>query len=139
MTADAVHQAVAATRVLIAAGIALAVASASHAENMPQAVALTLGDYAFSPAHIEVTAGVPVALTLTNTDAITPHNFTLQDSDGGLDIDTDVGAGASLVVDFTPRVPGTYTFYCNKKLPLMKSHRARGMEGTMTVANPTAN
>ena len=30
-------------------------------------------------------------------------------------------------------VAGTYTFYCNKKLPLMKSHRDRGMEGALVV------
>jgi plastocyanin len=119
--------------VLTGASLALTLPIISHAQQTARAVALTLGDYAFSPAHIEVIAGQPVSLTLTNQDSITPHNFTLQDSDGGLDIDTDVGAGASVVVEFTPQVPGSYSFYCNKKLPFMKSHRDRGMEGRLTV------
>jgi len=118
---------------LSAAALALGLCGGVRAQQMPQAVAVTLGDYAFSPAHIEVTAGQPVSLTLTNTDAITPHNFTLQDTDAGLDISSGVGAGKSVLVEFTPRVPGTYTFYCNKKLPFMKSHREHGMEGTLTV------
>ena len=133
MTAHHVHRYVAETFILIAVSLALAVPGGMRAQQMPQAIALVLGDYAFSPAHLEVTVGTPVTLTLTNKDAITPHNFTLQDKSAGLDIDTDVGAGASRVVEFTPRAAGTYTFYCNKKLPFMKSHRERGMQGTLTV------
>jgi len=133
LTALRVHRYVAAGLIVIAAGLALAMPSAVRAEQVPQPIALTLGDYAFSPAQIEVVADRPVVLTLTNTDAITPHNFTLQDTDAGLDIDTDVGAGTSVVIEFTPRAAGSYRFYCNKKLPFMKSHQARGMEGTLTV------
>ena len=28
---------------------------------------------------------------------------------------------------------GSYSFYCNKKLPFMKSHRDRGMWGRLVV------
>ncbi|MFQ5659860.1 MAG: cupredoxin domain-containing protein [Gammaproteobacteria bacterium] len=96
-------------------------------------ITMTLGDYRFSPDSIEVRSGTPVILTLINKDSITPHNFTLKDESGGLDIDTKVRAGSKVVVKFTPAIPGTYTFYCNKKLPFVKSHRARGMEGTLSV------
>jgi plastocyanin len=139
VTARHTRRRIAATLILIAAGVALALPGAILAQAIPEAVTLTLGDYAFSPAHIEVAAGTPVILTLTNKDVITPHNFTLQNTQAGLDIDTDVGAGRSVVVEFTPRVAGTYRFHCNKKLPFMKSHLARGMEGTLTVTRVSAH
>ncbi|TCK17505.1 plastocyanin [Thiogranum longum] len=104
-----------------------------HAEGTSQAVTLTLGDYRFDPDSIEVQSSQPVILTLINKDGITPHNFTLQDTAAGLDIDINVSAGSTSMVEFTPEKPGTYTFYCAKKLPFMKSHRARGMEGTLIV------
>jgi plastocyanin len=108
-------------------------------EEQPQEVSLRLGDYRYTPDTIEVQAGRPVVLTLTNTDVLTPHNFTLQDAAAGLAIDTNVSAGATAVVNFTPVKPGAYTFYCNKKLPFMRSHRERGMEGTLRVIPAAAD
>ena len=98
-----------------------------------QEFTLTLGDYHFSPDTIEVAAGQPVKLTLTNTDTITPHNFILKDETTGLNIDTDVSAGKTTAVEFTPTTPGSYTFYCSKKLLFMKSHQEKGMQGTLIV------
>ena len=103
------------------------------ASDSTQVITLTLGDYHFTPDRIEVTAGQPVQLTLTNTDTITPHNFIMQDEAAGLDIDIDVSAGKTATVEFTPVIPGDYSFYCSKKLPFMKSHQEKGMEGTLTV------
>jgi len=77
--------------------------------------------------------GETVQLELTNTDALTPHNFTLQAEEAGLAVDVDVGAGKTIVVDIVPLVPGSYTFFCNKKLPFTKSHRDRGMQGSLVV------
>jgi plastocyanin len=119
--------------VLISAFFFQALVFQVRAEDLPQAVTLTLGDYRFDPDSIEVQSGQPVALTLINKDGVTPHNFTLQDTAAGLDIDTSVSAGSTLIIEFTPEKPGTYRFYCSKKLPFMKSHRARGMEGTLTA------
>ena len=119
--------------VLVGTFIIQALAFQASAEDTPQAVTLTLGDYRFDPDSIEVRSGQPVTLTLINKDGITPHNFSLQDTKAGLDIDTSVSAGSTSVIEFTPEQPGSYTFYCNKKLPFMKSHRARGMEGTLLV------
>lgn len=99
----------------------------------PQEFTLILADHRFSPDRIEVRAGQPVILTLINKDSITPHNITLLDPDAGLDIDTDVSARTSITVEFTPTAAGTYTFYCDKKLPFLKSHREQGMEGTLIV------
>ena len=103
------------------------------ASEPSQAVTLTLGDYRFTPDTIEVTAGQPVRLTLTNVDTITPHNFIMKDEAAGLNIDTSVSAGKTTTVEFTPTTPGSYTFYCSKKLPFMKSHQEKGMEGILTV------
>mgnify|MGYP000051855673 FL=1 len=133
MSACRPHRSLAAMRFVATVGIALTLTQHVQALEMPQAITLKLGDYAFSPAHIEVAAGTPLILTLTNTDALTPHNFTLRNTQAGLDVDADVGAGRSVVVEFTPRVAGTYRFHCNKKLPFLRSHLARGMEGTLTV------
>jgi plastocyanin len=112
-----------------------------HGQGMEpaQELSLTLGDYHFSPDTLQVHTGRPVRLTLSNTDTITPHNFTLQAADAGLNIDTDVSAGRKTVVEFTPVKTGRYVFFCNKKLPFMKSHRDRGMEGTLEVLPAAAD
>lgn len=101
--------------------------------NDPRTIRITLGDFRFSPSQLSIEAGQPVILELANTDGFTPHNFTLKDRAGGLDIDVDVSAGKVVKIPLTPQVPGSYVFYCNKKLPFMKSHRMRGMEGTLAV------
>ena len=99
-----------------------------------RSIVVKLGDYQFTPDEIAVRAGETVQLQLTNTDSLTPHNFTLKAENAGLDVDTDVSAGKTEAVDITPLIPGTYKFYCNKKLLLFKSHRDRGMEGTLIVS-----
>jgi heme/copper-type cytochrome/quinol oxidase subunit 2 len=105
---------------------------ASEPEGI-QTVAVQLGAYQITPNEFTVQAGRPVRLELTNTDAITLHNFTLKDPAAGLNIDMDVPPGATRTVELTPEVPGSYPYYCNKELPFVKSHRERGMEGTLTV------
>ena len=139
MTVCHSHRGTTALLMVMAVGTALPFTHAVRAVEMPRAITLTLADYGFSPAHIEVTAGTPVTLTLTNKDTLTPHTFKLQNTQAGLNIDVDVGAGRSVVVEFTPRVAGTYRFHCDKKLPFLKSHLARGMEGTLTVTRLSAN
>jgi plastocyanin len=112
----------------LAAGFPLVLA---YGDEAAQIVHVTLGDYKYNPDKIALKAGQPAVLELQNVDRITPHNLTLQD--GGLDIDVDVSAGKTVRVELTPQIPGSYTFYCNKKLLFMKSHREHGMEGTLTV------
>jgi plastocyanin len=98
-----------------------------------QQIEIKLGDHRFTPAEIRLVAGQPAALTLVNTDGMTPHNFKLEFSGDRADIDVDVSAGDSVEVRLDPLPAGTYTFYCDKKLPFMKSHRAKGMEGSLIV------
>ncbi len=103
------------------------------ADTVPPLIPIELGDYSFSPNEIEIRAGSTTQLQLINRDAVVPHNFTLRDDTAGLDIDVNLAAGKARLVEITPLTPGSYKFYCNKKLPFMKSHRQRGMEGTLTV------
>ena len=112
-----------------------------HGQGMEpvQELSLTPGNYHFSPDTLQVHAGRPVRLTLSNTGTLTPHNFTLQAGNAGLNIDTDVSAGRKTVVECTPVKAARYVFFCNKKLPFMKSHRERGMEGTLEVLPATAD
>ena len=107
--------------------------SAQAAPDSVQTFIIQLGDYQFEPKTIEVIAGRPVEFTLINMDVLTPHNFTLKASDPRLELETDISPGTSVTVRLTPKVPGTYTFYCNKKLLFIKSHRDRGMEGKLIV------
>ena len=105
----------------------------AYAGDGSHPLTLNLGDYRFVPDRMDVTAGQPVILVLVNKDGMTPHNFTLQDEQAGLDLDVDVSAGQTAGVNFTPATAGSYSFYCNKKLPFMKSHRDRGMWGRLVV------
>lgn len=98
-----------------------------------QQVTVHLGDYRFQPDTIEVVAGRPVELVLVNDDKITPHTFTIKESSAGIELDAKASAGESTTLRFTPQTAGVYTFYCTKKLPFMKSHRERGMEGKLVV------
>jgi len=118
--------------------LACVVFASSHivavaADTDAQQFTIHLGDYRFHPDTIEVVAGRPVELTLVNDDKITPHNFTLKAPNAGLDLSANISAGKSAALRFTPQTAGSYVFYCNKKLPFMKSHRERGMEGKLAV------
>jgi len=98
-----------------------------------QRATIVLDSYSYSPNHLVVQSGKPVELTLTSVTTLTPHNFVLKEPATGLDIEKDVGAGKSLTVRFTPSQPGTFAFYCDKKLLFFKSHREKGMEGRLEV------
>ena len=106
---------------------------AQAATNPNQRITVHMGHYRFEPNKIETTLGRILEITLINEDKITPHNFTLKAKEAGLDIDTDIGGGKTKTVRITPTKTGSYIFYCNKKLPFMKSHRMRGIEGTLLV------
>jgi len=119
---------------ILAWALLVSVPFAAHAaETETQQVTVHLRDYHFHPDAIEVVAGRPIELTLVNDDKITPHNFTLKEPNAGADLDAVVSAGESTTLRFTPQTAGSFTFYCNKKLPFLKSHRERGMEGKLTV------
>ena len=103
-----------------------------QADGMQRATVI-LDSYSYTPQHLIVQAGKPVELLLTSITTITPHNFVLRDEAAGLSIERDVSAGKTVTVQFTPTKPGTYAFYCDKKLLFLPSHREKGMEGTLEV------
>ena len=103
------------------------------AQSEVRVVEVMLGSYRFMPKEIELIAGEPVILRLVNADSIIPHNFTIEDASGELDVNVDVIAGETVDIDLTPLAVGRYTFYCGNKMLFMKSHREKGMEGVLNV------
>ena len=97
-------------------------------------IEVKLGGYRFMPQEILLIADQPSILRLVNTDNITPHNFTMNASNGAVDIDVDVLGGESVEIQLAPLPSGRYPFYCGNKLMFMKSHREKGMEGVLIVA-----
>ncbi len=75
--------------------------------------------FTFDPAEITVKGGATI--TVDNTDAGTPHTFTIAGSD--IDVTNDGGASQDVKIDLSP---GTYEFVC-------RFHQSRGMTGTITV------
>lgn len=98
-----------------------------------QHATITLDSYSYTPKHLVIQTGKPVDLTLTSVTTLTPHNFLLNDPAAGFTVEQDVKAGKSVTLRFTPAQPGTFTFYCDKKLLFFKSHREKGMEGRLEV------
>jgi len=98
-----------------------------------QRATVILDSYSYSPNHLVVERGKAVELTLTSVTTITPHNFIIKDSAGGLSIEYDVGAGKSVLARFIPTEPGRFPFFCDKRLWPMPSHRDKGMEGVLEV------
>ncbi|MBH0181377.1 MAG: quinol oxidase [Nitrospira sp.] len=97
--------------------------------NGVQRVSVILDSYTFRPSHVIVEAGKPVEVTLTSGTMLTPHNFIID----ALSVKEEVGAGKTVVLTFTPTQPGTFPFYCDKRLWPLPSHREKGMEGILNV------
>ena len=98
-----------------------------------QRATVILDSYSYSPNHLVVENGKPVELTLTSVTTITPHNFIIKDSTGSLSVEQDVGAGRTVMARFVPTQPGLFSFFCDKRLWPMPSHRDKGMEGLLEV------
>lgn len=107
------------------------------AQGEAKVIEVVLGSYRFMPQEIKLVAGEPVILRLVNSDTIIPHNFTIKDASGELDVNVDVLAGETVDINLTPSTVGRYTFYCGNKLLFMKSHREKGMEGILRVVPPS--
>ena len=92
-----------------------------------QRATITMDSYSYTPKHLIVQAGKPVELTLISVTTIIPHNFILKDPAAGLVVEKDVSAGKTDKVTFKPTQTGTVTFYCDRRLWPMPSHRDKGM------------
>jgi plastocyanin domain-containing protein len=93
-----------------------------------QEIKLELHDFYFKPSKIYVVVDVPVRLLVSNKTIIVPHNFSLHAPETGIDIDQDVGARKTVVIEFTPTKIGEYQFFCDKD-----GHMKKGMVGTLAV------
>ena len=98
-----------------------------------QRTTVILDSYSYSPNYLVVEHGKPVELTLTSVTTIIPHNFIMNDPGGSLSIEQDVSAGKTVTMRFIPTQRGHFSFFCDKRLWPMPSHREKGMEGILEV------
>jgi plastocyanin len=101
-------------------------------EDGVQRVDIVAGSYFFDPDHIIVKKGIRVELNVRKKVGLVPHNIVVNTSETGPGIKKALEADPK-TVSFTPEEQGVYPFYCDKKLPFFKSHRAKGMEGVIEV------
>ena len=102
-----------------------------------QRAEIIVHSYSYKPDHLIVTANAPVELILKSVTLIVPHTFVIQAKEAGLEIHEDIPSGKSITVRFTPTQVGKFKFFCDKKLLLLKSHKDRGMVGTLEVREAT--
>lgn len=97
-------------------------AGRSAPDPVEDAAELTVeaGDMYFAPAGLEITAGEPVNLTITNRGEVF-HDLVVDELDLRLAVDPGDTTTAGLQVDQA----GTYEFYCS-----VPGHAAAGMRGT---------
>jgi plastocyanin domain-containing protein len=97
-----------------------------------QHVAIIGGSYFFRPSHIIVRANVPVEFEVSLERGMIPHSLVINAPEAGIAIDEKLSTEAK-PIRFTPTATGSYPFYCKNKLLFLKSHREKGMEGTLEV------
>jgi plastocyanin len=97
-----------------------------------QAIRIEGGSYYFRPDRLLVHVNVPVELTVSVKAGLASHNWVIHAPEAGMDIEESLSTTPK-TIRFTPTAVGKYPFYCNKKIPLLKSHRERGMEGVIEV------
>src|SRR3989304_1594220 len=115
-----------------------------------QEFSVTAVDLAFQPTTLEVTAGMPVRLTMINEGAL-DHDFSILEIPmettgatavampghdmGAMTVDPQlhmaVTMGMSNTIEFTPTKPGTYEFFCT-----VAGHKEAGMMGRLVVKAP---
>lgn len=97
-----------------------------------QRIKIVGGSYYFKPDHIVVRNGIPVQFKIVKDSLIVPHNLIIEKILDGKDISETMSRDEK-VISVTPSNSGIYNFYCDKKLPFLKSHRDRGMKGIIEV------
>jgi uncharacterized cupredoxin-like copper-binding protein len=138
-------------------GVAVLVAGAAWlgacaSAPVPQEFTLTAMTMTYTPSVFEVTAGVPVELTLVNQDSL-EHDFSILEipleSVSAADpmsaehqmemgeaapepvLHVAAEPGATNRLSFTPTKPDRYEFYCT-----VPGHKEAGMVGTLVVNAP---
>lgn len=117
-----------------------------------QAITINAADIEYDTERIEVTAGIPVILTLQNEGAL-DHDFSIVDiplsgevssmeeeemddhemtmDEEELDVHVSAHAGESATITFTPSEPGEYPYFCT-----VPGHEESGMAGVLVVEAP---
>ncbi len=112
--------------------------------SAPQAVTIRLTEYKFEPAQIEMQRGKPVELKLVNSGKVL-HEFVSEmladldvdlESNGAIALvhgveELEVLPGATVVLRFTPKKAGEFSFRCDAETPV--SHYDNGMKGVLIV------
>jgi len=99
----------------------------------PRVIEVTLDSYTIKPDKIIVKTGESVILKVKNEASFIPHNLIIKAPQAGVEIKIDVSAGKTGEVRFTPTQPGSYEMICDKTPPIGKSHKQKGMHGTLVV------
>lgn len=99
----------------------------------PQVIDVKLASYSFTPDKITVKVGQPVTLKLVNEATFIPHNLVIHAPEAGIDVKIDLRGGKHGELSFTPTKAGTYEMICDKAPPFGKSHKEKGMHGTLIV------
>ena len=97
-----------------------------------QRVEIVGGEYFFNPKHVIVKVNIPVELKMSKDPGLTPHNIVMMAPEAGIEFVEEMTTTPK-TIKFVPTKTGTYPFYCSKKVPFVKSHRERGMEGVLEV------
>jgi len=97
------------------------------AEETPQPetvdVEVTIEDFSFDPAVIDINLGDEIAVELAN-DGDEKHTFTVSE----FFVDEELASGEDTDVSFTPNEPGEFTFFCR--------FHPNEMQGSIRVARP---
>ena len=97
-----------------------------------QHVEIVGGEYYFDPNFIVVKVNTPVELKVKKASGIVSHDIVVKAPEAGIDFKTELGKEWTTVT-FTPTRPGKYEMVCDKKFLWFKSHKDRGMEGSIEV------
>jgi uncharacterized cupredoxin-like copper-binding protein len=122
------------------AGIAAAWVRAPGRTDAPTTAAIRIHFSKFSPTEVVATAGVPITITLVNTDPIAHewlvgdaafherHRTGTEPEHGLRPTEVSLAAGSRATTTVTFDTPGDYLFICH-----LPGHEAYGMTGVLRV------
>ena len=97
-----------------------------------QRAEVTGGEYYFYPKYIVVKVNTPVEFKVKKTPGIVSHDIVVKAPEAGIAFKTELGKDWTTVT-FTPTRTGKYQMFCDEKFLWFKSHKDRGMEGSIEV------
>ena len=102
------------------------------ASDAVQRASILGGNHFFQPKRLIVKVNLPVELEVRLEKGVIPHTLVIDAPEAGMSVDEKLSTEVKKI-RFTPTATGKYTFYCKNKLLFLKSHRDKGMEGTLEV------